>query len=165
MAPATYKLLICPVCLEQVEWDREEGSACFHAEYGHVEAIEVSADPDQAQLTIRKGLALFRLQEDRREAAFRQADRDWYANLSVADRFWHDQRVDRDRREAQARRLASLAPGVRRMEETMRQVWSSSLLDAQLSLGRNIFAPFKPRELDDWFAEEGMPDVTEALGL
>jgi hypothetical protein len=82
----TYKILICPVCAEQVDDDPYEGARCYHAEYGNVEPVEVSVAIDAAEFASRRGLALFRLQEDKREIAFREAERRWFASLPKEER-------------------------------------------------------------------------------
>lgn len=79
MTQPSYELLICPVCGSQVEPDYEEGRTCFHEDYGgYIEPVEVDAVPDAEQLRSRQALARFRLQEDRREAAFKLAERRWF---------------------------------------------------------------------------------------
>lgn len=159
-----YTLSICPVCGDQVEPDYEEGRTCFHEEFGgYVEPVEVDALPDAAQLQSRQALALFRLQEDRREADFRLAARRWYENLSVADRFWEDERRKRVRQQE----IEAMSPMGRAMA-SMVDDYTGSLI-AQMKAG--LIAQMKGRslpspDLDNWLAEESdIAEVTEALGL
>lgn len=156
-----YHVRLCPVCLEQLE-DEE---ACWHGEYGGaVEAIAVVAVADQAHLNSQRGLALFRLQEDRRDADFAEGERRWYENLSVADRFWEDERRKKLRRE----QLAAMSP-MDRAFVSMVSGWGPSLA-RQLYSDRPLllFGPqqLPPDALDDWLAGEGgVPEVAEALAL
>jgi len=117
-----YSVLICPVCLEQVADDPEYGSSCYHDEYGEVDAIRVMAEPQG--LVPARGLALFKLQENKRELAFREAERRWFANLP---------REERDRREAERR--ASMTPSARMMEDALK----SMIADTRRSILEQIF--------------------------
>lgn len=162
MTRLTYTLLLCPVCLEQVEHDPEYGAGCYHEEYGgNVDAIEVEVlSLDRMDLYPKRDLALFRLQEDRREADFRLAEQRWYDSLSVADRFWEDERRKRVRREEGAG--ASSLSGFMRV---MQEAWNPEELKAMM--GRQLFIGVVPvRGLDEWLAEDGsIREVSEALGL
>lgn len=157
----SFTILICPACGEGVEVDHE-GDPHFHTDWGgYVEPVEVDAVPDQVQVRSRVALARFRLQEDCREAAFRQAEQDWYRNLSVADRFWEDQRRIRRRRES----LAAMRPFDRTMA-MLTDTWMGSA-----AMTRQLFSDYRfswagPRadELDRWLAADGpMPEVTAAV--
>jgi len=105
------------------------------------------------------------LQEDRREADFRLAARRWYENLSVADRFWEDERRKRVRREE----LAAMTPLERAAASMFDGMWTAALT-RQLYSDRPMLWSFSldpPAEaLDDWLAEDGrVPEVAAALGL
>lgn len=159
-----YELHICPVCFAPASADEyADEPACWHEEYGPVEAIVVSAEPDAAQLRARRALALFRLQEERRERDFRVAEERWYENLSVADRFWEDSRRKRIRREE----LKAAAPMERAMM-SMLDGWKDNL-EQQLFSERPLLDFFRkgppPDALDSWLADvdRRMPEVAEAL--
>lgn len=155
-----YKLRVCPVCLTQMEDDE----CCWHDEFRNaITPIGVRVDLDAADLQAKRGLALFRLEQLRRESDFAAAERRWYENLSVADRFWEDVRRDKARRQAQAARLARIPSTLGRFEEIMRSAWSEELVTRQF-FGGDIFA-WRPPDLDDWLAEDGLPEVAKALGL
>lgn len=81
----SYEILVCPVCLQQMEHDPEYGSDCYHDEYGgSVEAIRLTVEPQNLSLT--RDLALFRLQDAKREAAFKLAERRVYEKLSQEEK-------------------------------------------------------------------------------
>lgn len=159
-------LHICPVCGEQVVPFPDGDESCYHAEYGgDIRPVEVAAVPDPADLRARTALALFRLQEDRRDAAFREAARRWYENLSVADRFWEDSRRKRVRREQ--------VEAMRPFDRTVAMLADSWGGDLMRQLYRDdplldwIKHPWpKPDALDVWLSEDSrVPQVAEALGL
>lgn len=149
--------LICPVCLEQLEPDEDSDGRHFH--YGtSVEPIEVETYPYLVDLRSKRDLALFRLQTDIRDHAFRVGEERWYGNLSVKDRFWEDQRRIRVRREELERKWAGFPKGQRGlasvMAETMQEVWGTDFMRRQL-YGSFILGPREPRadDLDIWLAE------------
>lgn len=157
-----FTIAICPVCREQINWDDDVSPGCTHLEYGGwVDAIEVDVTPDVDQLRSRCDLAVFRLQEDRREQAFRDAERAWYANLSVADRFWEDQRRKRVHREG----LADL-PRMDAINSVIQETWQGAAFDALFSARSYVYsrAP-SPDALDEWLVRDGVPEVETVLGF
>lgn len=122
MPTQSYELLICPVCLKQVEWDAEYGSTCYHDEYGEVEAVRVEAEPKG--LTPARHLALFRLQEQKREVSFREAERRWFANLPQEER----ERID-------AERLAKMTSFDRMMDQALKSMIEDSKRSLLTQLG------------------------------
>lgn len=169
----TGTMRICPVCLEQVEQDSDGDDRHWH--YGTaVEPVEVEAYPFLSDFESKVGLARFRLQEDQREHDFAEAERRWYDNLSVADRFWEDSRRKRVKREeTEARRAETkqrFGSGVLAMEEVLRETWTGATIDTAMQMHRQVFRGYlaypTADALDDWLAsEDGVPQVAEALGL
>lgn len=102
---AEYKILVCPVCREQIQDDYEYGRYCWHAEFGgDVEAVEVSAVPLELSAAIdarQDYLAPLRRKEETRSAML-----NWFGSLP---------QEEQDRREAERR--AALSPMARAMED------------------------------------------------
>lgn len=153
--------LICPVCLEQLEPDEDSDGRHFH--YGtSVEPIEVDTYPYLAELKSKRDLALFRLQTDIRDHAFKVGEERWYGNLSVEDRFWEDQRREKARRERRAR-MSKVELALTQMVE-----WQVEDLERHLKRPHPIldFVPRgpKPDALDTWLAsEDPLPEIEAAL--
>lgn len=153
---SAYRVLLCPVCLEQVaEPDYEYGSDDHTHDGVDVETIEVDPLASEAELRSHQDLALFRLEQESRGPAFAQAERDWYDNLSVADRFWEDsrrKRVERERREARPK-----LKGAGAFERALADVWTGEAMNAMLfaqgsfldQINRN-----RGNDLDEWLASE-----------
>lgn len=163
-------LLICPKCRGQVEESYEDGLCCTEC-WRTGEPVRVELDLDEPADVIRRkvdslvALERFKLAQVEREDEFRQAERDWYENLSVADRFWEDSRRKRVRREE----LAAMRP-LDRAFSSMMDMWRPGLI-RQLYTDSPLLDLLNERgppadALDTWLAQDGaMPEIDVALGL
>lgn len=160
---------VCPKCLGFMEVDYEYGPSCGGCDFTG-EPVEVPFDPSRSmeEFVAKRdsliALERFKLAQIEREDDFREAERRWYANLSVADRFWEDSRRKRVREE----QIAAARPFDRTMMRMM-DAWSMPGIERQLF--RNdplldwIEHPWpKPDALDVWLSEDGpMPEVEAAF--
>lgn len=67
--PVDYRILICPVCQEQVSEDRDYGAACYHEDYGYVEPVEIPVVAVNARIVAAAVAAVRPSLRDQREAA------------------------------------------------------------------------------------------------
>lgn len=75
----------------------------------------------------------------------------------IAAEFWAEQRRIRERREE----ILAMPNQVERFEAILADTWT---VDSILSAFESV-DPFAVRDLDDWLAEDGVPEIGEALGL
>jgi Lon protease-like protein len=124
----SYKILVCPVCAEQMAEPDYEYGTDTHRHYGiGVEPIEVAAEIDHSAFLSTAGLARFRMQDEIREAAFIEAGRAWFRKLPLEER---------ERAEVERRRY--IDPLTLALEDQMKAAGRDSLLN----LNRQAFGGF-----------------------
>lgn len=103
-----YQLLICPVCLSQVEDHSEEGAWCYHNGYGHVEPMEVPVSVPAKDLSEAQNAAQPALEDSwEREAKRRKEREEWEALPS------------KEKERFKAERWAKLTPIEKAMDEAV----------------------------------------------
>lgn len=86
MSDSAYIVLICPVCMKQVE-DLDEGCGCWHKEYGgDVEAVSVAASVDPLALHAACIERSQELEEQKAAQAKRDKEREAWQALPKEER-------------------------------------------------------------------------------
>jgi len=119
-----YEILICPVCLTQIERDWETGADCYHRELGgNVEAVTVPASVLAKDLSDAVAAAQPKLKEEKEKEAKRRKEREAWEALPAEER----ERI-------KAEEWAKMSP----MEKALRQQFQ----DLSRSTNRQLFGSF-----------------------